>query len=452
MREILHALNQIACLRPAATAISDDLQSLSYGELANRAASLSFALKEAPQTIAIFAPNSVQWIIADLALALAGKTMVPLPTFFSTDQLTHIVQDSGAKLILTTQDLMPKAKTLNKPIRLLSDSVESQAFPQDLSLSEQSQRIIYTSGTTGAPKGVRIGSSQISASAKGLVKASQADEKDRYLSILPFSLLLEQIAAICVPLLAGAPIVIAPNAANAATHGDLKPLIQAFEKHQPTVSVMVPQLLGAWVQGLLAMRMNAPQSLRFIAVGGAPVSPALSETAWQLGIPVHEGYGLSECCSVVSVNRPSARQPGTVGKPIEGTEISIVDDEIVITGPTVMQGYLGREDGKSQTWPTGDLGKINENGNLIIFGRKDNLIVTQNGRNISPEWIETMAQDVSGVQTVKLHLTDQQKLTLSVTATSDVDVYSLEQSIRGCLNSAPEYAQPEIISIAKATN
>jgi len=452
LREILQSLGQLAHDRPTSLALTDGASSLTFEQLSGRVAHLAESLATAPKTIAIFAPNCIDWVIADLALALLGKTMVPLPTFFAPEQLAHIIKDAGVELILTVASVEPLTRALNRPCKVLGTDQTTRPFPTDLSQAEAAQRIIYTSGTTGAPKGVRIGARQIAASARGLVAASGATAQDRYLSVLPFSLLLEQIAAICVPLLAGAPIFMAPTAAGAAQQGDLKPLIQAFEQHQPTASVLVPSLLGAWVQGLLAMRLDAPKSLRFIAVGGAPVSPAMAETAWALGIPVHEGYGLSECCSVVSVNRPGARQPGTVGTPIEDTQITLVDGEIVITGPTVMDGYLGREDVPGQTWHTGDMGELSDQGVLHILGRKDNLIITPNGRNINPEWIETLAQDAPGVLVAKLDLNLKRELVLNVTHSPGFEAQDLIDTVKAALSSAPDYAQPTHILVTAATD
>lgn len=442
MRDVLAALAASAQSRPDDLALIDENTSLTFQQLAGHVAHLAHSLQEAPQTVAIFAPNCTVWVIADLALALLGKTMVPLPVFFSPDQLAHIIDDAGVELILTTPAAEEQSQDLDRPCLVLDTLGDTMPFPTDLSTADQAVRIIYTSGTTGTPKGVRIGSRQISASARGLVQASDATADDRYLSILPFSLLLEQIAAICVPLLAGAPIYIEAHAAGAVMQGDVEPLIKAFAKHQPTASVMVPELLGAWVQGLLAMHLDAPKSLRFVAVGGAPVSPAVANTAWELGIPVHEGYGLSECCSVVSVNRPGERVAGTVGTPIDGTKITLVDGEIIITGPTVMSGYLGRENITEQTWATGDLGEMTADGHLRILGRKDNLIVTQNGRNISPEWIETLALDAPGVLMAKLSLNTADELVLNVTCHANADSEGLEPQIRACLSTAPDYAQP----------
>jgi len=135
--------------------------------------------------------------------------------------------------------------------------------------------------------------------------------------------------------------------------------------------------------------MRAPESLRFVAVGGAPAPEALVEAAWALGIPVFEGYGLSECCSVVALNRPGARKNGSVGRALPGLKMSIDQQEIIVEGPSVMDGYLGGTDA-GRVWRTGDLGAIDADGYLTVHGRKDNLLVTAAGRNVSPEWIETL--------------------------------------------------------------
>ena len=160
--------------------------------------------------------------------------------------------------------------------------------------------------------------------------------------MLPLPLLLETICSIFIPAMLGAYVHFDTVLAEKIGRGDAKGISGAFDLKQPTTSVVVPQLLKQWVGELQAAGNRAPSSLRFVAVGGAPVPQQVAEKAWKLGIPVHEGYGLSECCSVVAVNRPGERCSDTVGRPLSGLDVSIDDGEIVVDGPSITDGYLGQ--------------------------------------------------------------------------------------------------------------
>ena len=155
-----------------------------------------------------------------------------------------------------------------------------------------------------------------------------------------------------------------------------------------TTLILVPQQLLALVRAIEA-GAAAPASLRVVAVGGASVSPRLIHRAVALGLPVYEGYGLSECGSVVALNRAGAARPGSVGRPLPGVDIQVSDrGELVVSG----RGYLGYvgEVPRAADAPvaTGDLGHFDADGYLHLDGRSKNLIVTAFGRNVSPEWIE----------------------------------------------------------------
>ena len=437
MREVLRAIRAVAAGEPDRPAVSGTGWTLSYGQLDRAIARMRTALIDTPDTVGLLMPRSGRAVVADLALAALGRTIVPLPDFFSAEQWRHIVADAGVGAVVTTSDLANRLTGL--PVPLVP--ADTAAVRVDLAVGpplRSSRRIIYTSGTTGRPKGVVLEESAMAASLNGLAKLAEATSDDVHLSVLPFSLLLEQLAGILLPLRLGARIHVVASPAE---------MPAAAEAVRPTTSILVPELLAGWVGFLRQSGRRAPASLRYVAVGGAPVGTALADAACAAGIPVHEGYGLSECCSVVAANRPGERRSGTAGRPLDGVAVSIDDGEIVVRGPTVMSGYLNGPPTHG-VWRTGDLGEWDEEGNLVVLGRKDDVIVTPAGRNVHPEWIEPMlladpqirrAAVVAGRAGVKAVLT--------VEDGSGVDWVSRAQALTA---GAPAYARPVEVALLSA--
>ncbi len=385
MAELLHVLQGWLASRDGAAAMSDDNALLTREDVAARVAGLAEDFLELPQAIGLFGANGTDWALGMLAGWAAGKTVVPLPTFFSPQQLEHVVGDAGVEHVVTTSDAFAFVGSLGVGTTSLSQR-RADTFPAPQSGAGV---VVYTSGSTGRPKGVRLGLEQIDYQARALATAIDARSDDLNLSVLPLALLLETITAICVPVLVGARTHFASAVAESVGAGRPAGLLEAFEAARPATAVLVPQLLSVWIAELEASNKRAPDSLRFVAVGGARVAETLTERAWELGIPVHEGYGLTECCSVVTVNRPGRRKAGTVGEPLPGLNVRVEDGEVVVSGPTVMAGYLHHARAETP-WRTGDLGQLDRDGYLSVNGRKDTLIVASSGRNISPEWIEAM--------------------------------------------------------------
>lgn len=392
MVELLDALREGSRYARDAVAMSDDEGGISGHDLIARVAGLAEEFSALPPVIGLLGANGVDWAAAALAAWMSGKTVVPMPTFFSRLQLEHVLRDAGIDHVVATEDAASAAAGLGVGITAIS----RQRADKRAVRTQGAGMIVYTSGSSGRPKGVRLGIEQIDWQARALAEAIEARPDDLNLSLLPLALLLETITSICVPVLVGARTHFASTVAENVGAGRPADLLAAFETVQPTTAVLVPQLLSGFVAQLEARNARAPESLRFVAVGGARVSEALTTRAWELGIPVHEGYGLTECCSVVSVNRPGRRKAGTAGEPLRGLDVRIDDGEIVVSGPTVMQGYLHGPRAEAP-WRTGDLGHRDKDGFLSVTGRKDNLLVTANGRNISPEWIEAMVMSDSRV-------------------------------------------------------
>jgi len=317
MLRLFETMRRHAVEAPRNVAVTDSHGSITRNDLLSRAQGLASELVEQPKTIGILAPNGIEWVVAQLACAFAGKITVPLPSFFSSAQIGHVVRNASIGSILTTNEMAPLASVSGVPTSLINHSSPMDSF-QPLPGFGQ---IIYTSGSTGQPKGVRHETGQIAWSATALAAATGATANDTYLSVLPLPLLLETICSIFIPAMLGAYVHFDSDFADQVARGSARGISGVFEANQPTTTVVVPQLLKQWVGELRLGAKRAPSSLRFVAVGGAPVPTRVAETAWELGIPVHEGYGLSECCSVVSLNRPGERRADTVGRPLEGSLI-----------------------------------------------------------------------------------------------------------------------------------
>jgi long-subunit acyl-CoA synthetase (AMP-forming) len=164
-------------------------------------------------------------------------------------------------------------------------------------------------------------------------------------------------------------------------------LLGCLAARAPQSLILVPQLLLMLVSAAEQKGFD-PQHLRFAAVGGARVATELLQRAQRVGIPVYEGYGLSECASVVCLNRPQACRPGSVGRPLPHVQIRLADDgEVLIKGSTLL-GYLGDAPHTDQWWSSGDLGEFDAEGFLYLKGRKKHQFVTSFGRNVNPEWVE----------------------------------------------------------------
>lgn len=450
MPEVLQALAKHAAAHPGRVAFVEGDRPLTYARLMRRVAGAAAEFAELPPVLGLAGANGLEWVVADLAAMAAGKTLVPLPPFFTAAQIEHIAVDAGIGIVIatTTEPSLPAGfNIVSAPL------TEADALP---AFSDTATRVIYTSGSTGQPKGVRLGGRQFDFATRTLANAIDAAPDDRYLSLLPFALLLESLCGIHVPVLIGGESRLVPDVLPSVLAGDLAALIAASETHQPTVTVLVPELLRAWTGALMLGQRKAPDSLRMVAVGGAPTPPEVLTLARGLGIPAHEGYGLSECCSVVALNRPDDDRPGTVGRPLPGLDVNIAEDgEIVVRGPSAMHGYLDGPPVTDQTIRTGDLGRFDDDGRLVVLGRKDSRLVNAYGRNVSPEWIETMLTADFRVARAVLTGHGAASFTAVLVPTAfgadwftKADAAALDELIALRCTDAPDHARPGTIVVA----
>lgn len=344
--------------------------------------------------LALLADNSPDWVIMDLACEVAGVCIIPLPLFFSTQQLRSGIDRSGADALVTDDGkytgLLAGQNLIAGPEKIATGLSLYHLEKRDQSrLPMGTAKITFTSGSTGNPKGVCLSVEQQWAVAQALHAVIDVP-LPRHLCLLPLSTLLENIGGVYLPLLLGAEVV-ALSAEKRGLQGssglDAMQLADTLTSVQPSSLILVPQLLTALLK-LVADDWQAPSSLRFIAVGGAKVDPTLLDRARKKGLPVYEGYGLSENSSVACLNLPGAERSGSVGKALPSADLAIRDGEVVIRGSTFL-GYLGEPESWYQAeLQTGDLGRVDSDGYIYIEGRKKNLLISSFGRNISPEWIE----------------------------------------------------------------
>ncbi len=393
MFEVFESLRDSALHIPHKQIIVGDEVSLDYASLIASIIALMHRIPTSAHTVAIAGKSGLLWIIADLAVTLMSRRLVPMPPFFSAVQLSNLCGDADVDLVIccgsSATDL-----NLDAGFSCIELGLKSIVHAPGLVLLPAyhggAERVIYTSGTTGHPKGVLHGDRQLSYSIDRIATAVHARETDIHLTALPYALLLEQIAGIFVPLVVGAQMHSSATAVDAALAGNIRPLLDRLVETQASTMILVPQLLRALVAELRQSGGRLSESLRFVAVGGAPVAPELVQSARELGLPVYRGYGLSECCSVVSLEREGSAAKDGAGKVLEGVSLSIEDGEIVVSGGSVMNGYLNATPLEVPVWHTGDLGHIEDDGTLVIDGRKDRVIVLANGRNLSPKWVEAL--------------------------------------------------------------
>jgi long-chain acyl-CoA synthetase len=393
------AVREHALRNPERTALADHQQALNYRDLAARVVAASERLHDLDtHCLGLLADNGIPWALADLAAHIGGVPLVPLPLFFSPQQICHAIGDSGVDTLLTDQPdaiqaLLAQSGIATRVLTRIESLTALRLTGSDRplrTLPPGTAKVTYTSGTTGEPKGVCLSRAHMETVARSLIMATRANVDDHHLCLTPLSTLLENLGGVHAPLLAGASSHVLPLAQvglSGATGLQVSRMLQALIDVGASSAILAPQMLSALL-GAIERGAPAPTTLRFVAVGGAPVSPHLLQRALAAGLPVFEGYGLSECASVVALNAPGDVRPGSQGRPLPHARISIADDGEVLIEDGLFLGYLGQSAARSP-WRTGDLGDIDADGFLHLRGRRKNLFITSFGRNVAPEWVES---------------------------------------------------------------
>ncbi len=389
---------------PDQIALIDDHGRYTYGQLAGAAVTIAALLKQTErQQVGIMLPAGFAYVASFYGTLLAGKSVVPLNYLVGEKPLAHIVADSGIDMVLTAPPLAALTsgwaiKTIDlAPILASSPIATAAPVNRKLRRPDEEAVILYTSGTSGPPKGVELCFANIQSDVDACIEWAGLQPRHHFLGIIPLFHAFGMTAMMVAPVQLGALVIYQARFSPAAT-------VQAIKQHQVSLVFGVPSMYAA----IARLKNAGPEDFAGVYAlicGGEPLPPALSETFQRrFGQTLYEGYGLSETSPVVTLNVPRDHRAGSVGKPVPGAVIRIVDEsghglpagesgEIWINGPMVMNGYHGLREATEAAFSadgffkTGDLGKKDLEGYLYITGRKKDLIIVA-GEKVFPREIE----------------------------------------------------------------
>ncbi|MEV6104590.1 long-chain fatty acid--CoA ligase [Streptomyces sp. NPDC051940] len=436
---------------------------VSYEELRDRVRLVGRGLLglgvRAGDRVAVLCETRAEWTYAHLAVLATGAALVPVYPSAGDDEVRWVLGDSGASVVLCEDDAQAaKAERLGGggTVVVMTPSAAGRPLmtelPDPAPLPELLARgravrpgdlatIIYTSGTTGLSKGCRLTHGNSTAIRDATAGFAQSGPGDVTYIYLPLAHLLAQLTELSTLL---------NGAALAFWGGRIEDIVGELGRVRPTHLPSVPRLfervhaqvaalaeaagpdgrerfeaavrLGAEVDALRAAgrEPTAAQTaayeqadaglyalvrgvfggrLRQANVGGAPIAPQTLDFMRACGIPVYEGYGMTESAGIIALNHPGAHRYGTVGRPIPGCEVRIAGDgEVLARGPMVFGGYHANPGATSaalddEGWlHTGDLGELDTDGYLRVTGRKKDIIITSSGKNLTPSLTEFALQ------------------------------------------------------------
>ncbi|WP_367375707.1 class I adenylate-forming enzyme family protein [Pseudomonas lini] len=397
-----------AATEPDALCIADDNSNLTNRQFHSRVLSAAgvFADKGVGvgDVVAIMLPNQVEFVVAMFAAWRLGAAVTPMNPALTNKEAAHQLVDSGAKLLvnISGETVIPSVQSL-----AVAD-LEAGAPYTGMPIAELAALalLIYTSGTTGLPKGVMLDHANIEAMSQMGRNSLKVTAADHCLSILPLFHVNGIVVSTLIPLSSGGRVSIRKRF-------NVDTFFEDVEWLRPTYFSAVPTIY-AMLNALPREVKPYTSSLRYGICGAAPASAQLLKNfEARFGFPLLEGYGLSEGTCASTINPfDGLRKVGTVGLPFIGQRIVIADPsgvhlpqgatgEVLVQGPNVMRGYLGKPEETVKTivdgWlHTGDIGRIDEDGYLAIVGRLKEMII-RGGENIYPKEIEDVLCEFPGV-------------------------------------------------------
>lgn len=476
--------------------------------------------------IAIVGENSYAWVVSYLAIMNGVGVAVPLDKELPAEEIVFLVNKADVSAVICSDTFVPVFEEIFDDCTMLEACIGMNQVPDKyrfysmITLLKEGKEllrkgdrdylmetidpdamcsIVFTSGTTGANKGVMLSHKNLTAVVYGAACNIKAEAVT--FSVLPIHHTYESSCGILTSMYLGTQVCF---------NDSLKYLMKNMDIFQPGMALMVPLFLetmyrniwaeserkglaaglryGLWISRLLMkIGIDARRilfkpvinqfggKLKLIVCGGAPLRYEIKRGLYELGIEVLNGYGITECAPLVSVNAPTRRKNLSVGQLIPGVEVKIVEKdrfgngEIQIRGDNVMLGYY--KDLKSTQasfedgwFKTGDIGRLDKSGELFISGRKKNLIILENGKNVHPEEIEDcIMKHVPYVKEVVVYAAENKKVDTGLQITADVyldDNYMednkveditrlLDEDIKRVNRKLPPYKQVHNISISQ---
>ncbi len=439
--------------RPKAKALVFQGRVTPYGELQKKIERWALILASrgirAGDAYGLVTKNSTEFVIAFFALMRLGAKVVPVNFLLKADEISYIFEDAGVVGVMTQPAFLKNVLEAKKKLPKLRDIIvtgmrgdgrekgneesstgvhsfdalmsDSDAFASmDTSLlfrpssrgSDEVAVLIYTSGTTGKPKGVMLSHRNFLANAEqclGMVPS--LSRQDNFFCLLPMFHTFAWTVCVIIPLYLGCKIVISES-----LHPFSDVIKQIFQE-QVSIFVAVPPIYAALLRVPFWWPMRWINPLR-LCIAGASALPIAVQQKFEkkFGVPLLEGYGLTEASPVVTLNPETKRVPGSIGQALPGIQIRILGDsgedlptgevgEICVQGENVMKGYFRQEAASQEAFldrehrwlRTGDLGYVDTGGYLYISDRKKDLIISK-GLNVYPKEIEDLLQAHPAVQ------------------------------------------------------
>jgi len=384
---------------PAVADDSTDLTNTQFLEAVRRASAVMAAHGvSAGDVVAIMLPNQASYIVALFAVWRLGATVTPISPTSMPAEAAYQITDAAAKVLIADA-----AFEIDAPVVALSTAKLASKDAEVVEPVEHRDDVlallIYTSGTTGRPKGVMLDHANLNAMCRMAIDAFKMTSEDHSLLILPLFHANGIVVGTLSPLLAG-------GRATVAGRFNPKTFFDRLKRSRATYFSAVPAMYTMLADLPADVRPDTT-AVRFAICGAAPASvELLTKIETRYGIPLIEGYGLSEgSCASTANPLEGKRKVGTVGPPLPGQKIRIVDadnedvppgesGEVLVQGPNVMRGYLNRPEETAKTlvdsWlHTGDIGRFDEDGYLVLVDRAKDMII-RGGENIYPKEIETV--------------------------------------------------------------